>query len=559
LGSNPRRGGANWSTTVDGCEALGWASWGSAQRAGEQPPGLLVAFAQRLYDSLMTANPDPIEIELKLHFPAEVRARLERHPALLERQVTPPSERRLVTTYYDTPDHRLSGKGYTLRVRRVGDERVQTLKSQSSDGAVAMRRGEWEWPVAADTPDLSLLAETPIGKVLRGDVAETLAPILTTDIRRVVRQLRLEDGAIVEAAVDEGSLRAGSAEQPVRELELELKDGQAASLYRLALALHADLPLCVETESKAARGYRLRTGQAPGWVKAGEPELGRKVTGADGFRRIIVSGLGALLANQAAASAGDPEGVHQMRVAVRRVRAALVLFAPALEPHARDRFEGELKRLGQVLGEARDWDVFCLETLPAVEAGPDAEVGLLQRAAEAERAAAHERLRRELAMPALTGLILALAAWVEDAPRNLGDGILGEPLADLAPKLLGRIARKVHKRGQHIEGLSGPDLHALRKSLKKLRYGVEYLDDLFPRKAVKAYIKRCKALQDRLGAINDARVATDAAARLSEHGRVELVPALAAVAVWSKGQHRRAMRRIGTAWDKFDGAPRFWR
>ena len=133
-----------------------------------------------------------------------------------------------------------------------------------------------------------------------------------------------------------------------------------------------------------------------------------------------------------------------------------------------------------------------------------------------------------------------------------------KPLADLAPKLLGRVARKARKRGRHIGRLSEPDLHALRKSLKKLRYGVEYLEDLFPRKAVKAYLKRCKTLQDRLGTINDACVATDAAARLSGDG-VELVPALAAVALWSKGQHREAMRRIEGAWDKFDGAPRFWR
>ena len=507
----------------------------------------------------MTANHGPFEIELKLHFPAEVRAQLDRHPALLRRQIAPAQERRLVTTYYDTPDHLLSERGYTLRVRRVDDERVQTLKGGGDNGAVAMRRGEWEWPVAGDAPDLDLLAETPLGKTLRAGVAERLAPVLTTDIRRVVRQLRLEDGAVVEAAIDEGSLRAGSAERPVCELELELREGPAAPLYRLALALHADLPLRVEAESKAARGYRLHTGRAPGWVKAGKLELDREVTGADGFRRIVAAGLGALLANQAAASAGDPEGVHQMRVAVRRIRAALVLFAPVLEPHALGRFEGELKHLGRVLGDARDWDVFCLETLPAIEAGPDAGAGLLWRAAEAERATAHERLRGELATPALTGLALALAAWIEDAPRVLGDESLEKPLADLAPKLLGRVARKTRKHGRHVGRLSGPDLHALRKSLKKLRYGVEYMGDLFPRKAVKAYVKRCKALQDRLGTINDAHVATDAAARLSEGGRVELVPALAAVALWSKGQRREAMRRVEGAWDKFDGAPHFWR
>ena len=86
----------------------------------------------------------------------------------------------------------------------------------------------------------------------------------------------------------------------------------------------------------------------------------------EALRVIIGETLGHLLTNQPAALAGDPEGVHQVRIAIRRIRSALRLFSPHLEAHARRLFEGELRRAGRTIGEARDWDVFCDEILPQV-------------------------------------------------------------------------------------------------------------------------------------------------------------------------------------------------
>jgi triphosphatase len=123
--------------------------------------------------------------------------------------------------------------------------------------------------------------------------------------------------------------------------ELELRDGMLAPLYRLALDLHATVPLTIGPESKADRGYRLRTGQAPAARKAPDLDLDRDVGVPGAFREIVTAGLGHLLANQPAAAAGDPEGVHQMRVAIRRLRTALVLFGTHLKPHATARFEAE--------------------------------------------------------------------------------------------------------------------------------------------------------------------------------------------------------------------------
>src|SRR6185312_11718307 len=111
--------------------------------------------------------------------------------------------------------------------------------------------------------------------------------------------------------------------------------------------------------------------------------------------------LGHLLANQPAALAGDPEGVHQVRVAVRRIRSALQLFSPHLESHAKSLFEGELRHAGQTIGEARDWDVFCGEILPQVSESPEARrfCEMMKQPAEARRAAAHPTCVRQLHDP----------------------------------------------------------------------------------------------------------------------------------------------------------------
>ena len=310
---------------------------------------------------------NPLEVELKLQLPATGRTALERHPAFQAPLATEPEERHEVTTYFDTPDLALAGKGVSLRVRRSGDCRVQTVKLQGAGPTVAARRGEWEWPAEQDRPDLGRLAETPAGAVVGNLSDDELEPVFVTDIRRTVRKLRLDESTTAEAAFDEGTITAGSASEAVSELELELQEGKLAPLYRLALDLHATVPLTIGLDSKADRGYRLRRGQqAPLAQKAPDLDLDRDISVPQAFREIVAAGLGHLLANQPAAGAGDPEGVHQMRVAIRRLRSALVLFETHLEPHVTARFEAELKRFGRVLGEARDWDVFCLETLPKV-------------------------------------------------------------------------------------------------------------------------------------------------------------------------------------------------
>ena len=336
------------------------------------------------------------------------------------------------------------------------------------------------------------------------------------------------------------------------------------ALYRLALALHAATPLSVEVESKAARGYRLNGKLSPHAEKPKPSTLDRNVKVADGLRDVVADALGHLLTNRAAALAGNPEGIHRTRVAIRRLRSALLLFEPRLEPHALSLFQDELKRLGRVICEARDWDVFCEEMLPAsFDPAGNAEWGALIRdAAEARRREADAECAREIQSPLFTALVLSLAAWTESGREQralVGDKRLRRKLSTIAPALLDRLTRKVRKRGRVVGPNAPPEaLHPLRKSLKKLRYGIEFLASLYPGKSVKRLVKRVKALQKTLGVINDGAMATRLAEDLARGGHLELGVPVGALASNRENARRKATRKLGKQWAGFEQQSRFW-
>jgi CHAD domain-containing protein len=330
-------------------------------------------------------------------------------------------------------------------------------------------------------------------------------------------------------------------------------------LYHLAEQLQTTLPLVLGAESKSDRGWRLVHGRPRKGVKQAKLYLPQDVTGTAAFRIMVQSTLASLLASQPAAATGMVEGVHQMRIAIRRLRACLSLFRPHVDPNARIHHTSELRRLAQVLGEARDWDVFCTQTLAdaAEEGVAELCTASLLAKAEAERAAAHERLAAELAGPALTRTMLAMAAWVE-APASLsgraGGDALSKPLSGLASKLEKRLERKVRDRGRHIGRRSEEELHDLRKALKKLRYGVEFLTPLHQEDRVKSYLHHCKLLQEQLGAINDAAMAVTLAQRLGTQD-ASLASAVDALKAWASQRRTQAMAQLPQAWREFKKAP----
>lgn len=167
----------------------------------------------------------------------------------------PPGEtavKAMTAIYYDTADGWLGRSGFGLRVRRTGETRIQTLKSAlGEDGG----RDEWEWPVATDTADPTLLAGTPAALP---DGAR-LAPQFTVTVSRTVRIVEA-DGARIEFALDDGEVRAGGRRETFLELELELLSGAPQALDALAARLGEQVALTPSTVTKAEQGFRLLSG-----------------------------------------------------------------------------------------------------------------------------------------------------------------------------------------------------------------------------------------------------------------------------------------------------------
>lgn len=505
-------------------------------------------------------SPHPKEVELKFQLRPGSRTILDANGIFAN---TAAVRSRQVTTYFDTPDGALGKAGYSLRVRKSGGPYLQTVKSRPNRRGVATSRNEWEWSIGGGCPDLTHLLQTADLAVFVPTIRGMLAPVFSTDVTRTTYLLHLKDNTIVEAAFDEGNILAGLAFEPVSELELELKAGVLRPMYRLAVEMQRLAPMWLSTESKSARGWHLRTGQTEGARLASIPILGRRERAANGFSAIIGETLGHLTSNIAPTLRGDPEGVHQMRTALRASRAALELFEPVLDTLVMGRLDAELRGFGRLFGTARDWDVFCLQTLStAMIEMPGERLWDLKQVAEIERQHAHTAVVDALRGQPFTAMVLDLAAWTEEIsaqPDALGDDRTGKRLATLAPSLLDRVAATTKRRRRHQSKPSAERRHNLRKALDKLCDDAKFLSRIYPRRELEKYHGRCEDVQAVLGLANDTEVAQCLALALVTDRRPDLAKPADALARWSQLRGRKALRGLTSALDDFRAVPVFWR
>ena len=301
----------------------------------------------------------------------EVELTLGGDPAALDRgwRAAVPADgggtaQRLRSTYFDTGDFRLRRRGFTLRIREDGERLVQTLKSDGpSSAAAVLKRNEWTRMVEKPVPSLPVAPDPVVRDAVGPLKSAELTPAFSTDVTRrtAVVEVAASDHstALVELALDSGEIKARDRRDTVSELELELIEGPASALYELAMTLQASAPLRIQTASKAKRGYVLAGGEGYAGHKAPALALARGISVNEALGKIFRVCANQCAANQdAVLDRGDPEGVHQFRVALRRMRSALVVFKTVLPPEHNAWLNREASRLIDVLGPARDWDVF---------------------------------------------------------------------------------------------------------------------------------------------------------------------------------------------------------
>ena len=267
----------------------------------------------------------------------------------------PLKEESLVSVYFDTPKHKLASNDVTLRVRHNGSKRLQTIKSGGSGGS--FRRGEWEKEVKGDVPNLRKARDTALAPLLTKKLKRRLKPVFETHIHRTSVSVR-KNRALIEVALDEGQVRAGRRSAPISELELELKRGKPSDIFKLAHEMGKLAPATLSLKSKSERGYDLLENKRAKAAGAAKIRVRRGMSTTDAFRTIGRSVLRHIACNETAVRRSDSEGVHQMRVGLRRLRAAISLFSKLLGDQETERLKSELKWLTGELAPARDLDVY---------------------------------------------------------------------------------------------------------------------------------------------------------------------------------------------------------
>ena len=512
----------------------------------------------------------PEEVEIKLRLSPDRASRLKRSALLRSLVRARGRTRHLLSIYFDTPRLELKAAGAALRIRHLGQRKIQTIKLPAGAETGLQTLREIESDVAGDSPDLTKVPEGEMKNHL-GDpgIAAALAPVFATEFRRTVWPVTLQESEI-EVALDIGEVRAGERRLPISEVELELKSGSAARLTELALVLHRELPVAWEYDTKAARGYRLALDEPPSAERAQPVSINHDMTGRSAFVTLAQSCLRQIRANEACARLGqDIEGVHQLRVGLRRLRALIGAYRRGVAVDFGNYLARELDWLQTQFGAARDWDVFIAESLHRLRARlpADPAVSAMLRAAAVLRDESYVTLRATLDDPRYTELLLRFQLALIDgswaaAPESGGE-LLDRPVTEFAQLVLGKRYKKLRQIGGKHADLPEDELHRLRIAGKKLRYAADFFRGLYPKKPASKFIGALAAVQDQLGALNDAVVSRQLL--LSLEGRIANTNDIEAarhasglILGWQAARIDRDLADFDGTWRKLRGRSPFW-
>ncbi|WP_419759072.1 CHAD domain-containing protein [Acidisoma sp.] len=515
-------------------------------------------------DDVSCANP---VVTLELVCPADMVGALERHPAL-KAAGRRPRPRALRQTWYDTAEHECARQDLAL-AEIAGEWRIGRV------GLGWPRRPGTALPVLASAIHPAALEEK-----LGIDLPGPLQPVarLTGQIRRLTPA---HEGVRLDCRILSGTLAAmthhgpDAPERAILRIEIE---GPLAAALALARTVARDLPatpslVTLPQEALLLAGAKLRPLPAPALDPAMPTDEALAIL-TSGLVSTFLTRLGQIEARTGA------EPVHQARVTLRRLRALMLAFRPVLRD-IEVTLKPPLANLKEVLGPARDWDVFLSETVDPLARSLDAADAVtdwLKQAAVLRRDAAYLALNDWLKGPAFRDLALRLIGlslghgWrlPEAAPalENVAEPdaatVAAAPTADEAPNLIGPYTlkclehrwKKTARPTHELAEMPPPELHGLRIKCKKLRYQTEMFLDVVPGKSGRRLIKRLSQAQETMGMLNDGAVATELVRSLRPAGQNEATDhVLAAEAIglirgYGVGHARDSREAVMQAWRK---------
>lgn len=374
-------------------------------------------------------------------------------------------------------------------------------------------------------------------------------PTAVTIARFIGRRTVLAEGVIWL----EGRIEAAGQKQRIARLFLE---GDTQKVLALGAELAETLPLLPAAFGLSEVALALAETRAPRPRRGGPPNLAGAATIEGAFRAALAHLVDVILAETPGCRLGaGPRGVHQSRVAIRRLRSLLKLFRPAVDGPEWREWDAQLRDLAQALGDARDWDVFLAGIGPGtLEAlGGDARIKRLLTSATRERDQAYAALGEVLASPGFRQTLWLGLRLGQTEPLPGAD----RPLAPFAAQLLRKRWKRLKKAGAAIEELNSAALHEMRLDAKRLRYAAEPFAAVWPGRATKRFTRRLAELQEALGLANDAVVAGQLARRLAGRGASGF--AIGTVTGFAAGRAEGSRLAAIKAWKQLRKASPFWK
>jgi CHAD domain-containing protein len=463
--------------------------------------------------------------------------------------------RRLVDSYLDTDDWRIARAGFVVRTRRRGRHDEITLKDTRPAEGSGLRQRLEVTEVLPASGVAALGAEGAVGRRLHAIVgSRRLREVLQVRTRRRPFALRVGGIDAAEVALDDTMIVVGGGQRPMqlRRVEVEVRPEWLEALEPIVDQLRASCGLQPASLSKFEAGLLAVGQEIPGSPDLGPTGISESSTMGELAYAVLRRQLGVLRDKEPGTRLGeDPEELHDMRVGTRRLRAALALFSDVLPVRAQV-FREELGWLGRVLGAVRDLDVQQegLADMAAATAGwsagarPDDHDPLAELSAllERERDTARAEMLGALDSVRWERLAKGLAAMVQQGPAR-------RSLATRVPAVIGMpdlvVARhdkvtKAAKRAKRSGVVS--DFHRLRIGCKRLRYALEFSSEVYGGRTSR-FVRQLTALQDQLGLMQDAEVASIRLADLAT-GEAHLPAATVFVMGGVAELHRREVDRL---------------
>lgn len=512
--------------------------------------------------------------EIELKFTVDKQA--ERNVISRLRKIHGTTHRRkmLHSIYFDTAGHALKNAGMALRLRKNGRGWIQTVKSGRGLHVGLSQVEEVENQILSDRPQIGEIANLPLRTRVAGLVGkDELIAVCETRISRTAYDVDLGEGSRAELAVDRGEIVAGGKQAGIHEIEIELVAGKVGDLFEFARAIFPDGGFQFSRYSKGARGYMLAKEGYAEPPLAPRPAKNVALQPAQDTQsaacQILRECLDQITTNlEVIRKSDDPEGPHQLRIGLRRLRSAFSAFSPAIGCEELDCIEQEAKWLGRISGKLRDLDVLRDDIIrPEIDranGGIDLNP-VLRRTVEL---AARQKgdVVNALSSERGAGFILDLAKFIETrgwlaTPAAEKAQMLVAPVSDLGALALDRIWHNVGRKAKGIAKLDVEGRHALRKELKHLRYASEFFSTLHDPRKVKPFLASLKKLQNAFGYLND--VATlQGLADLVENTRKERPAVIRAVGYLVGVNQQRALGNWADAkalWRDLAKTQQFWK